>query len=64
MYTVLFPKNAHISKIEKTSLKDAIITKLALQVNRPSCDRAVILDEDGYIMSSRDQALYIIQNLV
>ncbi len=64
MYTVVFPKNSHIRPNEAVSLKDAIKTKLALEINRPSEDGAVILDEDGYIMSSREQSLYIIQNLV
>ncbi len=64
MYTVVFPKNHHIRPSEQVSLKDAIKTKLALAINRPNSEGAVILDKDGYIMSTREQNLYIIQNLV
>lgn len=62
MYSVVFSKNAHIRPVEYFSLKDAIKAKLAIEITRPS-GKAVILDEDGYIMSAREQTLYIIQNL-
>lgn len=63
MYSVTYPKYAHIQPVDNLSLKDAIKAKLAFEINRPS-GMAIIIDEDGYIVSTREQTLYIIQNLV
>ena len=64
MYTVMIPDNNLVKEIKTETLKDAIKEKLAMEVNRLDFVKAVIFDHDGRIVSTRHQALYIIQNLV
>ncbi len=63
MYTILYPKNPHIRFLEQKSLQSAIKAKLALEINCLPGDKVTILDEDGYIVSTREISRFIIQKL-
>jgi len=58
MFTVNAPESPHLGKVVLDSLIKAIRTKHAWQVNQPGC-HAIITDEDGYVVSSREQSAYL-----
>lgn len=62
-YTVVAPKSGWLGKSEAETLQDAVQLKLAWKENQNA--DAVILDEDGYIVSAFDQrfALGVLERL-
>ncbi len=58
MFTVNAPESPHLGKVIVDTLGEAIKTKHAWQTNVLGC-HAIITDSDGFVVSSREQSLYI-----
>jgi hypothetical protein len=58
MFTVNAPESPHLGSVEVSTLKKAIQTKHAWQVNQRGC-HAIITDNNGYVVSSHEQSMYL-----
>lgn len=58
MFTVSAPESPHLGNVKISTLKRAIKIKHAWQVNQPGT-HAIITDDNGYVVSSREQSMYL-----
>ena len=57
MFTIQDLERPHLGKVVTTSLKEAIRVKNAWLINQNA--HAIILDDDGYVVSTREIAAYL-----
>lgn len=61
MFTISSPENPQIGKIKMRTLGAAIRTKHRWEIKHLRC-HAIITDSNGYVVSSREQSMYLTHN--